>query len=179
MYTLVEWYYSLYEKIKPIWKRDLWMGPMNEKRRTIILQPIAYGASFPHSQISIVVLVLSVSFATFHWKETHQIEIGYSDRKVLLWRHLAKKRFHPDSKRLMNETYTRLLNETNVKRDYKLDMHMWKEAYLALPGWHFIDFLMKTVPSKTSKWKETYESDLWHEKRPMDEMPCSDGFSSW
>jgi len=48
---------------------------------------IAFGVFFMHSQISIVVLVLWVSFDTFHWKEIHKIEIG-----VWVWITLQKPR---------------------------------------------------------------------------------------
>jgi len=42
----------------------------------IHLQPIAFGVSFLHSQISIDDPVLQISFTTFRWKETKEIEIG-------------------------------------------------------------------------------------------------------
>jgi len=42
------------------------------------MQTIAFEVSFLQSQISIDVLVLEVSFATFRWKETKVIEIGDS-----------------------------------------------------------------------------------------------------
>ena len=37
---------------------------------------IAFGVSFLHSQFSIDDLVLQVSFTTFRWKDTKEIEIG-------------------------------------------------------------------------------------------------------
>jgi len=39
-------------------------------------QPRAFGVSFLHGQISIDNLVLEVSFTTFRWKDTKEIEIG-------------------------------------------------------------------------------------------------------
>jgi len=43
------------------------------------IQPIAFGVSFLHSQISIDDLVLQVSFCTFRWKEIKEIEKGLLD----------------------------------------------------------------------------------------------------
>jgi len=43
------------------------------------VQSIAFGVSFLQSQISIYVLVLYVSFATFRWKETKETESGNQD----------------------------------------------------------------------------------------------------
>jgi len=40
------------------------------------VQPIAFGVSFLQSHLSIEDVVLKVSFATFRWKETKEIEIG-------------------------------------------------------------------------------------------------------
>jgi len=42
----------------------------------MFVQPIALGVSFFRSQITIDALVLYVSFTTFRWKETKEIEIG-------------------------------------------------------------------------------------------------------
>jgi len=40
------------------------------------IQPIAFGVSFLHSQISIDDLLLYVTFTTIRWKETKEIKIG-------------------------------------------------------------------------------------------------------
>jgi len=47
------------------------------------VQPIAFGVSFLHSQISIDGVILWVSFTTFRWKETKEIEIGDLDEMTL------------------------------------------------------------------------------------------------
>ena len=47
------------------------------------VQPIAFGVSLLQSRISIDNLVLYVSFATFRWKETKEIEIGDWDLTTL------------------------------------------------------------------------------------------------
>ena len=43
------------------------------------IQPIAFGVSFLHSQISVDDLILQVSFTTFRWKEIKEIEKGLLD----------------------------------------------------------------------------------------------------
>ena len=49
----------------------------------IRVHPMAFGVSFLHSQISIHDLVLQVSFTTFRWKETEEIEMGDWDWVVI------------------------------------------------------------------------------------------------
>jgi len=50
---------------------------------THIIHPIVFGVSFLQSQISIDNLVLYVSFVTFRWKETTEIEIGDWEQTTL------------------------------------------------------------------------------------------------
>jgi len=75
-----------------IWSVISWISNLNRSSRSLLpgsvenrlmntheytwIPPISFGVSFFQSRISINHLVLWVSFATFRWKETNEIEFG-------------------------------------------------------------------------------------------------------
>jgi len=98
--------------------------------RRDMTQPIAFGVSFLHSQISIDHLVLDVSFTTFRWKETKDFEIGDWDYMILQMQQVVFIQIHHSIREIWNwglaseRVQSLLLNEVYVWISYMIFIHM-------------------------------------------------------
>jgi len=149
----------------------------NETCNSCHVQPIAFGVSLLHSQISIDNLVLYISFTTFLWKETMEIEIGYWDYMtiqmlyygvvscaiVIMRVELLKKRplIHKKDLSTHNRDLSRHKRDpSTLKRElskHKTDMCDWENVTSrTIWSWHI------WMSHVTNKWVISHMNETCH-----------------